>query len=98
MNPGPRFSHSPLLVFVLDFDPGVTSYPPTDTWILTAGECQEVGLPGERHEHPSNCNAGQRAVETPESKVDVLKRNRNTESCEVRQEESELWTKGAWGW
>lgn len=65
---------------------------------LTAGKSQDVGLPGESHEHSSNCNARQRAVETPESKVDVLEWRRNTESYEVRQVRSELGTKGRTLW
>lgn len=48
-----------------------------------------MGLPGESQEHSSDCNAGQRAVETPESKVDVLKRLRNTESCCYPQQRSD---------
>lgn len=61
--------------------------------ILTTGESQEVGLPGECHEHASNSNAGQRTVETPEPSIDVFKRSCETESCREKQEWSELGTK-----
>lgn len=67
-----------------DFDGVPTPWgPPFNTIcrILTTGKSQEVGLPRECHEHPSNCYAGQRAVETPETKVDVFKWSCQTESC-----------------
>lgn len=81
---------SPFLLFVLDFDPHSHEQPSPQVYeILTTGKGQEVGLPGERHEHSSNRNAGQRAVVTPESKVDVLKWSRKAERCWIRQEESE---------
>lgn len=63
--------------------------------ILTTGKSQEVGLPGERHEHPSNCNAGQRAVETPEPRVDVFKWGCKTESCHTETKSGQSLGQGA---
>lgn len=51
----------------------------------TAGDGQEVGLPGDDVEHASYGDAGQCAVEATQAKVDGVQGRRNGEGCERRQ-------------
>lgn len=48
----------------------------------TAGDGEEVRLPGEDVEHAPDGDAGQRAVEAAQAEVDGVKGRRQSESCE----------------